>query len=188
MRCNAVTFTCSDGKVQTFDLDDLIGRGAVLASKVGGEDILSTMGAFNQLWIPGLPAKYYVRDIVRIDFSSVDEPPKIAPFLSDGRDYTNLPNVSVKAPYSGAVGKKMRFEGYAQDFDRSIVAVELSFDGGASWLVCTIADAASDKWVWWTFDWIPQNAGSHQVLVRARSDDGTASPISASHVFEVEYQ
>ena len=56
---------------QSFPLDFLLERGAIVANRVNGEDIMSVMGATNQLWVPGLPAKYFVRDIRDMDV--VDE-------------------------------------------------------------------------------------------------------------------
>ena len=61
--CNTVTFVGADGMEQSFPLDFLLERGAIVANRVNGEDIMSVMGATNQLWVPGLPAKYFVRDI-----------------------------------------------------------------------------------------------------------------------------
>ena len=93
MKCNAVTFTASDGASVTLPLDFLIEKGAVVANKVNGEDLLSVMGAANQLWIPGLPAKYFVRDIVGIRFTQEEEIPVIASFVDDGRDFVNRPSI-----------------------------------------------------------------------------------------------
>ena len=50
-------------------------HGAVVASRVYGDLISEVMGASNQLWLAGVPAKYFIRDIVSIDFLQLDEPP-----------------------------------------------------------------------------------------------------------------
>ena len=55
-KCNTVTFVGADGMEQSFPLDFLLERGAIVANRVNGEDIMSVMGATNQLWVPGLPA------------------------------------------------------------------------------------------------------------------------------------
>ena len=93
-KCNTVTFVGADGMEQSFPLDFLLERGAIVANRVNGEDIMSVMGATNQLWVPGLPAKYFVRDIREIRFTNEEVPPVIGPFVDDGHDYTNRPNVA----------------------------------------------------------------------------------------------
>ena len=122
--CNTVTFVGADGMEQSFPLDFLLERGAIVANRVNGEDIMSVMGATNQLWVPGLPAKYFVRDIREIRFTNEEVPPVIGPFVDDGHDYTNRPNVAAKAEYVGRVGEPMEFTGWAHDFDKRIIAVE----------------------------------------------------------------
>ena len=133
-KCNTVTFVGADGMEQSFPLDFLLERGAIVANRVNGEDIMSVMGATNQLWVPGLPAKYFVRDIREIRFTNEEVPPVIGPFVDDGHDYTNRPNVAAKAEYVGRVGEPMEFTGWAHDFDKRIIAVEFSLDNGAHWL------------------------------------------------------
>ncbi|MBS5740594.1 MAG: molybdopterin-dependent oxidoreductase [Adlercreutzia equolifaciens] len=123
-KCNTVTFVGADGMEQSFPLDFLLERGAIVANRVNGEDIMSVMGATNQLWVPGLPAKYFVRDIREIRFTNEEVPPVIGPFVDDGHDYTNRPNVAAKAEYVGRVGEPMEFTGWAHDFDKRIIAVE----------------------------------------------------------------
>ena len=90
MKKNVVLFTCADGREERFSLKMLIERGAIVVNKVNGEDVAGVMGGANQLWIPGLPAKYFLRDIVRIEFLSEQEEPVLPDFVDDGRDYQNL--------------------------------------------------------------------------------------------------
>ena len=78
----------------------------------------------------GLPAKYYVRDIREIRFTNEEVPPVIGPFVDDGRDYTNRPNVAAKAEYVGARWRTHGVSGWAHDFDKRIIAVEFSLDNG----------------------------------------------------------
>jgi len=37
-------------------------------------------------------------------------------------------------------------------------------------------------WVYWHFDYVPENAGTYKLDVRARTEDGTVSPPLASSV------
>lgn len=185
MKCNTVTFSASDGMEVSLPLDFLLERGAVVANKVNGEDVMSVMGAANQLWIPGLPAKYFVRDIVGICFTQEDEAPLIPGFVNDGRDFVNRPNVSVKAEYVGRVGVPMSFEGWANDYDRRITAVQFSLDDGATWAQYATSNTDETRWVYWKFEYTPEKAGSYVIKVRSVNDRGEESPIAAAHAFEV---
>lgn len=185
MKCNTVTFTASDGMKVSFPLDFLIERGAIVADKVNGEDIASLMGCANQLWIPGFPAKYFIRDIVGIEFTNEDEPPALPDFVDDGHDYTNRPNVSCKAEYVGRVDEPMLFEGWADDYDKKIVAVEFSLDEGETWTRHDTPDTDAVRWVWWSFEWTPFEAGNYTMRVRSVNEDGKVSPHPAEHAFQV---
>ncbi len=183
--CNTVTFTASDGMKVAFPLDFLIERGAIVADKINSENIMDVMGCSNQLWIPGFPAKYFIRDIVAIDFTEEDEPPALPDFVDDGHDFTNRPNVSCKAEYVGYVGQTMRFEGWADDYDKRIIAVEFSLDGGEHWTRQSTEGTDAVRWVWWTFDWIPEEEGDYRMLVRSVNEDDKSSPTPAAHAFQV---
>lgn len=185
MECNTVTFTASDGMKVSFPLDFLIERGAIIADKVNGEDIAGVLGCSNQLWIPGFPAKYFVRDIAAIDFSWEDEPPALPDFTDDGHDYTNRPNVSCKAEFVGYAGEPMLFEGWADDFDKRIVAVEFSLDDGLSWTRHDTPGTDAVRWVWWQFEWTPEEEGDYSMRVRSVNEDGKVSPTPATHNFQV---
>lgn len=183
--CKTVVFVGADGMERRFPLDFLLERGAIVASKVNGEDLLGVMGARNQLWVPGLPAKYFVRDIREIRFINEEVPPVIDPFVDDGRDYTNRSNVAAKAEYVGHVGEPMEFTGWAHDFDKRIVAVEFSPDNGDHWTRYDLGDTTSDRWVAWSFAWTPPVLGAYQMMVRSVNEDGDSSPVAAVHSFEV---
>ena len=44
-KCNTVTFVGADGMEQSFPLDFLLERGAIVANRVNGEDIMSYQSA-----------------------------------------------------------------------------------------------------------------------------------------------
>lgn len=184
-QCNTVTFKAADGTSQAFPLRFLIERKAVVASQVNGALVIETFGAVNQLWVPGLPAKYFIRNIVAIDFTCEDEEPPLPSFEDDGRDYTNLPNVSVETMPVSVSGFPLEFMGYAYDFGAAIAWVELSLDRGESWLSCEVANADADRLVQWKHRWTPEHPGEYEVWARAVSDDGRVSPQHASCVFSV---
>lgn len=185
MRCNTVTFTAADGHVLSLPLQPFLARGAVVASRINGEDIADVMHAGNQLWIPGLPAKLFVRGIVGIAFTIETAPPALPACEDDGHDFTNRPNVAIKAAYRATAHEPMTLEGWAYDFDRAITAVELSFDEGETWKTCPTTGATAERWVWWSFAFTPRETGLHKVIARSVNEDGKRSPLPAAHTFEV---
>lgn len=185
MAANTVVLTSSDGRVQALPLQLLLERGAILADRVNDEPIAESFGGVNQLMVPGLPARYFVRDIVAIDFEEREIVPVLPPFEDDGRDFTNRPNVSVRGSYVYRVGEAVRFEGYADDFDRDITAIEFSLDEGAHWTRYETKGARAGRWVWWTFDWEARCPGVYALWVRSVNEGGSVSPVAAVHTFEV---
>lgn len=185
MQCNTVTFTAVDGHALSLPLRPLLDRGAVVASKINGQEISNVMHAQNQLWIPGLPAKFFIRDILDIQFTEETNPPTVPDFIDDGHDFVNRPNVALKAAYVVPVNQPMLLEGWANDYDKAITAVELSFDEGETWTLCSTQGATAERWVWWRFKFTPFTAGRHKVLARAVNEDGEKSPSPAAHFFEV---
>ncbi len=185
MKANTVVFTSADGRVQEFPLALLLEKGAVIASHVNGEGIAGVMGAANQLWIPDLPAKYFVRDIVKIDFEQRDEEPAIAPFVDDGTDYTNLPNIGADQVHAHPFGEPVTFRGWAHDFGKRIVAIEFTLDSGQTWTRCPTDGATSERWVRWEFTWDPPQPGDYRLQVRSVNEDQRKSPLSAAVCFAV---
>ena len=65
--------------------------------------------------------------------------------------------------------------------DKGISKVELSTDGGTTWLPTTLRDPLSPyTWVLWTTKWVPSATGEFQLVVRATDDDGQQQ-ITAVH-------
>ena len=185
MEANTVVFRARDGAEMRFPLKWLIEKGAVVADKINGEDISQVMHAANQLWIPGFPAKYFIRDIVGIEFLDEEEPPDIPSFAKTEDDYTNRPNVAASGPYVGTVGEPMVFRGWASDYDKAIERVQLSMDGGTTWTDCDTPGATAERMVFWSFTYTPETTGVYQLRARAVNEDGDVSPQPAVHDFTV---
>ena len=83
----------------------------------------------------------------------------------------------------GTVGVPLVFEGYANDFDKAIRAVQFSLDGGENWTSYDVSDSSPDLWVHWTFTYTPERPGTYQLLVRSVNADGDASPLADSAEF-----
>ena len=77
------------------------------------------------------------------------------------------------------------FEGYADDYDRAIKAVEFSMDGGVTWTSFPTKGAEAGRWVRWRFTYTPQSPGEYQLKVRSVNDQDQASPLAAIVDFSV---
>lgn len=82
------------------------------------------------------------------------------------------------------VGKPLELQGYADDFDRAIVAIEFSLDEGATWTRHDTAGAVPGKMLTWHFAYTPERPGLYRLLVRAVNERGERSPLSDSVEFE----
>ena len=193
-RANAATFVCADGYRQVFPLRWLLERGAVLADEVGGQRSGSMVGAANQLWMAGVPAKLFMRDVVSISFDLLEEEPEPPSFETDEMAFQNRPHVSVgplDEPWSArgfatyAVDEPVQVGGYAYDYDRQICRVEVSFDGGDTWAACFLPPAPRCTARRWAYTFVPARPGRYALLARSVNEDGQASPIPASWEFDV---
>jgi hypothetical protein len=73
-----------------------------------------------------------------------------------------------------AIGSKSPIAGIAFAGDRGISKVEVSTDGGNTWQTASIKDPlSSNSWVLWALDWIPQNKGKYNIVVRATDKAGS---------------
>ena len=61
-----------------------------------------------------------------------------------------------------------------------------SLDGGETWTSFATENATPDRWVYWQFGYVPEQAGTYQLSVRARTQSGLVSPLAANVVFTVE--
>ena len=89
------------------------------------------------------------------------------------------------APQELELGKTITFKGYADDYDKSIVAMEFSLDGGETWTSHDVSDTTADLWVHWTYAFTPEHEGAYRLKVRSVNEEGKASPAAAVAEFYV---
>lgn len=84
------------------------------------------------------------------------------------------------------VGSQITFEGYADDYDVAVSAVEFSLDGGQTWTSYETPEATAERWVYWFFTYDAATPGHYRLDVRCRTADGKVSPLASSIAFTVE--
>lgn len=175
---NTIAFVSSDGYRRPMPLKYVLDHGAVLAYKVGGEEIPT--GA--QVWMPGTVTNYFTRDVVDIEVTAQQQVPEVEAMPDEQRAKVSILN---RAEGEFAVGDQIAFEGYADDCGVAIAAVEFSLDGGETWTACETPETNAQKWVYWNFAIEAKQEGFFRLDVRARAADGTVSPLASSVTFTV---
>ena len=179
---NTITFKDSTGYGLPLPLSYVLEKDALLVYQVGGMDLPASQGAPLQVWMPDTVAKYFTRQVTEIELTAEEQEPEVAGMPDEFRAKVNVVN---RFDRTFAVGDQIIFEGYADDCGTAITAVEFSLDGGETWTVCDTPDAVGDQWVYWHFAYTTEEAGTFKLDVRARTEDGTVSPLASSVVFTV---
>ena len=176
---NTVTIKDGEGYGLPIPLDLAIERDAMLVYQIGGKDVPETL----QLWMPSAAANYFTRGVMRIEVTHEDKVPEMQSADDAQRAKIAVLNNVAK---TFAIGDQITFEGYADDYDVAIAAIEFSMDGGETWTACATEGATTDKWVYWYFTYETEAAGTYKLDVRARTAEGPVSPLASSVVFTVE--
>ena len=99
------------------------------------------------------------------------------------------PNIGVFDLTDGQIlpgGESHTFTGYAWSYDKTIAAVELSFDRGEIWVRCETPDMDVTRWVYWSFEWMPPADGAYVVAVRSVTDTGLATYDPVEYLVNVQ--
>lgn len=179
---NTITMRDAEGYGLPLPLSYVLEKDALLVYKIGGQELPASQGAPLQVWMPDTVAKYFTRQVTEIELSAQEEEPQIQGMADEYRAKVSIVNRFTDA---FKVGDSIRFEGYADDCGTAIAAVEFSMDGGETWTACETKGATASQWVYWHFETIAQQAGTFKLDVRARTEDGTVSPLASSLVFTV---
>ena len=179
---NTITFRGADGYGIPMPLTYALEKNAMIVYKVNGEVLPD--GQTSQLWMPGTVAKYFTRDILDIEVTVEDEVPEVIAAGDEYRVHVNIMNYADQAKFTA--GNPIVFEGYADDYDKAITAVEFSLDNGETWTTYEVEGASVDKWVYWYFTYTPEETGIYKMMVRAINEDGNVTPLASTLVFSVE--
>lgn len=176
---NTITFKDSEGYGLAMPLSYVLEKDALLVYKVGDTELPEG----TQVWMPDTVAKYFTRQVTDIELTAEKEVPEVEKAADDYRA-----KVSIVSRFQNSfkVGDAICFEGYADDCGTAIDAVEFSLDGGETWTRCLTKGADPHQWVYWSFEYVAEAAGTYKMDVRARNAEGLISPLASSIVFTVE--
>lgn len=179
---NTVTVKGPDGYGIPMPLTYALEKNAMLVYRVNGEPMPD--GMTSQLWMPGTVAKYFTRNVVDIEVTAEDEVPEVITAGDEYRAHVSIMNYADEAAFK--TGETIVFEGYADDYDVPVTAIEVSMDDGETWTTYEVEGATTDKWVYWYFGYTPEEAGTYKMQVRAVTAEGVVSPPASTIVFTVE--
>lgn len=177
---NTITVYGEDGYGFPMPLNYLIDKKALIVFKVNDNDIPSG----NQLWVADTVSKYFTRKITNIELKKEDNVPQISKAHDEQRAKIKIMNSAKNLTFK--VGQQITFEGYADDLGVPITAIEFSMDDGVTWTSFDTKAASTDKWVYWYFSYVPENAGTYQLTARARTSEGRVSELVSAFVFNVD--
>jgi DMSO/TMAO reductase YedYZ molybdopterin-dependent catalytic subunit len=175
-----IVFRCSDGYDVGIPLDRGLMDGTILAYEMNGVPLPTEHGFPVRAIVPGLYGMMNAKWITDIEL--VDR--VYEGFWANNARYqthskivfpgdalrSRFEELSTNAP---SVGSKSPIAGIAFAGDRGISKVEVSTDGGNIWQSASIKDPlSSNSWVLWALDWIPQNKGRYNIVVRATDKAG----------------
>ncbi|MCC6744361.1 MAG: molybdopterin-dependent oxidoreductase [Acidobacteria bacterium] len=177
-----LAFTALDDYTDSIAIERAMRPGCMLAYEMNGEPLDSTHGAPSRLIVPGIFGMKNVKWISRIDVAGSD----VKGYWqrrgwNDVAEYRTMSRIDVATP--GVAGRAASLAGVAFAGDRGIERVEVSTDGGSTWMPAHIRQPLSpNSWVLWHAEWTPARPGRYDVAVRAvdgAGRDQIATPSSA---------
>jgi DMSO/TMAO reductase YedYZ molybdopterin-dependent catalytic subunit len=183
-----VVFRCSDGYDVGIPIDRGLMDGTILAYEMNGVPLPAEHGFPVRAIVPGLYGMMNAKWITDIEL--VD---RVYEGFWQRRGWANnakyqthskiaFPGDALRNRFeelstttnAAAIGSKSPIAGIAFAGDRGISKVEVSTDGGNTWQTASIKDPlSSNSWVLWALDWIPQNKGKYNIIVRATDKAGS---------------
>lgn len=178
-----VVFFGADGYARSLPAETALDPDMLLATAMNGVPLPREHGGPLRLLVPSWYGMASVKWLERI---AVQSEPFTGYFQVERYVIDDAPvrEMEVRAvitkPADGAVvpGAAVRVAGYAWTGRGRVARVELSDDGGTSWIKTDLVDAASPyAWTRWECTWRPRRTG--EVVLRARATDsaGRVQPL-----------
>ena len=173
----------SDGYVHTIPIEKAMDPATLVAFAMNGVPLPRRHGYPARVLVPGAFGEVSVKWVDRIE--ALDHT-VLGYYEKQGWKAQVVPTTSrIDRPSAGQrlplASSPIDVGGVAFAGDRGISRVEVSTDGGATWVAASIDYGPSPlTWVLWSYAWRPSRAGSYRLV--ARATDGTGAPqIATEH-------
>ena len=181
-----VVFYCADDYSVSIPLEKAMAEGTLLAYEMNGETLPHKHGFPLRAVVPGIYGMMNAKWITRIELTDETH---IGYWQKKGWSDTAVIHTSsaIGLPTileSFKEGETVPIAGYSFSGDRGISKVEVSTDEGLTWSNAVLKSPLSDYvWVLWRYDWLPPEAGSFKLLVRATDSKGGVQTAEISAPF-----
>ena len=161
-------------------IEYLSGHAAYLVYEINGHRLSTVHGYPLQLWVDGMGAQAFVKQLseIRVSSEPVERMQLYRGWKKENGEWFNKPNLAIFRTKDGQLvpaGKPFRFEGYADGFDQAISAIEVSMDRGKTWSRLDTPDTKTDKWLYWYFTFVPPRPDAYVISLRAITEKGLVS-------------
>lgn len=164
-------------------LEKVFDGAAMVAYEMNGEPLSWKNGYPAVGIIGGVACGCYAKQLGDLVVTGKDDPiwhgaGREATSLEGETRLYNTPNIGIIGLKDGQVvktGESIHLEGYADAFDKTIAAVELSFDRGATWKRFDIGATDVDKLTTWSYDVAFPEDGTYYIMARAEDSEGNVS-------------
>jgi hypothetical protein len=171
-----VALHAEDDYSDSIPLEKAMSDDVILAYELNGEPLPDDHGYPLRLVVPGIYGMKHVKWINRVEL--VPETymgywqergwSYEAPVLTMSKIVTPFEQSTLPIDRPSLVG------GVAFSGDRGISRVEISLDGGQTWVDANVEEALSESsWVRWSHEWTPDDELSTVIVARAYEGDGT---------------
>jgi DMSO/TMAO reductase YedYZ molybdopterin-dependent catalytic subunit len=181
-----VVFEGGDGFARSLPIDVARDPDTLLATAMNGGPLPREHGGPLRLIVPrwyGMASVKWVEAVVALT-RPFDGHFQAERYVIDGRPVREMRVRAVMAePAAGSVvaSEGVRLSGYAWSGEGGIARVEVSDDGGRTWLVAALLTPAPPyAWTRWWLDWVPPHLGDVAILARATDTAGNVQPLEPS--------
>lgn len=169
-----IALFAEDEYSDSIPLDAALAASTLLAFEMNGESLPGRHGSPVRLLVPGHYGEKNIKWLKRIEAVNYDFKgywQRIG--WSDDGDVRLTSRIDLPSDGALLALQLNTIGGVSYAGTRGIKRVELSLDGGVTWMEAVLKPALGPfTWVVWTYDWQPMSAGEYKIVVRAFDSSG----------------